>query len=351
MLELSAGRFIARYSESRLFPKCTARFSVLELSAGRFIARIFKGNKDMPTSACGINCDVCKLKLMGICSSCGAGKSPEARKKLEAQNRIFGNTCAILSCACMNNLSYCLRDCLMFPCDNFRAGPYPFSPGFLAMQERRRRQTPPALTHNNTPVAIPPEYWEFLEKRDVHQLCNFTFAEPHPSGGLLFRFLQEDILIDTKERCLRRLKEGIWEKTEDPLLELITLLYFNNVKSLLPVGKDIVGVNDLKEAHFFRGPHTLKLSPLLERYGNDPNGFKDAAEYLGGKAVDMATSGYRLLPFPRVPLYYLLWKGDDEFKPKISVLFERSIEDCFEADAIWGLVTRVSFALLKGPEC
>jgi hypothetical protein len=50
--------------------------------------------------------------------------------------------------------------------------------------------------------------------------------------------------------------------------------------------------------------------------------------------------------FPRVPLYYLLWEGDEEFPARMSVLFERSIEESLAADAIWALVTRVSSSLL-----
>jgi hypothetical protein len=64
--------------------------------------------------------------------------------------------------------------------------------------------------------------------------------------------------------------------------------------------------------------------------------------------MEMADSAYRLLPFPRVPLYYLFWQGDEEFAPRISVLFDRSIQEYFAASAIWGLVNRVSTALIKG---
>jgi len=48
-------------------------------------------------------------------------------------------------------------------------------------------------------------------------------------------------------------------------------------------------------------------------------------------------------------LYYLLWEGDEEFEPRISVLFDRSIESHLSADAIWGLVALVSEALLNTP--
>lgn len=304
----------------------------------------------MPTGVCGINCDVCKLRLAGVCSSCGSGKSREAQKKLEAQRQIFGSTCTVLACAYMNNLDYCLRDCNSFPCDNFASGPYPFAHGFLNMQKRRREQRPPALNHNSIPVQVPPEYWDILKQRDINELCNFTLAEPHGSGGLTFCFLQENIFLDIENRCIRRLENNRREKTDDPLLELIILVYFINVRSLCPVGKDIIGVGDLRESHFFKAPpHELKLGHLSERYGTDPEGFRAAAEYLKGKPVNMADMAYMFLPFPRVPLYYLFWKGDEEFPPRFSLLFDRSVEECFAADAIWGLVNRVSLELLRGP--
>jgi hypothetical protein len=126
-------------------------------------------------------------------------------------------------------------------------------------------------------------------------------------------------------------------------------VYLNHVKMLYPVGKEIVGVRDLKEAHFFQGPHALRVDPLISRYGQDMAGFKNAAEFLEGRSMDMADAAYQLLPFPRVPLYYLFWQGDDEFEPSISVLFDRSIEEVFSADVIWGLANRVCTALLQGP--
>lgn len=48
-------------------------------------------------------------------------------------------------------------------------------------------------------------------------------------------------------------------------------------------------------------------------------------------------------------MYYILWRGDGEFKPRLSVLFDKSIEKHLAADAIWGTVNLVSNALVKGP--
>jgi hypothetical protein len=247
----------------------------------------------------------------------------------------------------MNQIEYCLRDCHQFPCDNFTQGPYPFSQGYLQMQDRRRKQLPPAFAPDKSPVDVPAHFWDDLQKKDLNILCNQTLFSLASPGQLVFHFLNEDVLVDLSARCLKRIKGQGWESTPDPLLELVTVVYLNSVKMLYPLEKEIVGVNDLKEAHFFQGPHALQIEPVLKRYGRDMQGFKKAAEYLEGHPVDMADAAYRLLPFPRVPVYYLFWQGDAEFDPRISVLFDRSIEAVFSADAIWGLVSRVSTALLQ----
>lgn len=302
----------------------------------------------MPTSACGINCDVCKLNLLGTCSTCGPGTSLEAGKKLAAQQRLLGSPCPILACAAMNQIEYCMRDCQQFPCDNFRSGPYPFSQGFLNMQQRRLKERPPAFSPDGSRVTVDPVYWDDLQKRNIDSLCNFTLFDRDTSGQLKFHFLNEDIVVDLQERCLKRLQKDRWTKTDDPLLELVTVLYLINVNELYPIDKDIVGVKDLKEAHFFQGPHALKTEPLIRRYGTDLRAFSQAAEMLEGQPRDMADAAYRLLPFPRVPLYYLLWEGDEEFKPQATVLLDRPVENVLAADAIWALINRVTTSLLLG---
>ena len=301
----------------------------------------------MPTAACGINCDVCGLRLLGICSSCGSGISQEAINKIEAQKRLFGKPCPVLACAQMNHIQFCLRDCQSFPCENFRAGPYPLSEGYLNMQERRRKQKPPGRTPKRDLIKIPPEYWGDLKKKGIEKLCELSLSTPHLPEGILMRFLKDDILVDIQGCCLWRLKPDQREKIDHPLLELVILVYFLNVSPDL-LSREMISVKDLKDAHFFQGPHALKTAPLLERYGKDISGFKQAAENMGGEPIDMADVAYKLSPLPKIPLYYLLWEGDEEFQPHLSILFDRSIESHLSADAIWGLVNLVSIRLLMG---
>ncbi len=303
----------------------------------------------MATGACGVNCDVCKLRLMELCSSCGPGKSREADRKLEAQKRILGDPCPILACARMSQIDFCLRDCGRFPCENFVSGPYPFSDGFLTMQKRRRRETPAAQTHNLTALSVPPEYWEALRTRDPDTVVRSTGAERLEAGGYGLRFLNETLRVDPEHHRLDTLVEGRWEKRGDAMLELVVLLYLTKAEVGLTLEDSLVAPEGLKEAHYFRGRHMLDVASLLDRYGNDAKGFADTVLALGGRLHSMASDvAGELWPLPRVPLTYLLWVGDDEFPAKVSVLFDRSIERVFSASAIWTLVKVVSRALVKG---
>ncbi|MBI9082591.1 MAG: DUF3786 domain-containing protein [Desulfobacterales bacterium] len=136
-----------------------------------------------------------------------------------------------------------------------------------------------------------------------------TLAEPDGAADMVFSSLNLTIRIERgKRRICQRRPDG-WIPLEDKQLELLSLLYFNRVRQMHPMGRNMVGPSDLREAHYFKGRHTLPLDPLLERYGNDPAGFREAAEFLGGTPMDMADVAYRLLPFPRVPLYFLFWHG------------------------------------------
>lgn len=300
----------------------------------------------MATGACGINCDVCKLNLIGTCSTCGPGRSTEAESKLAAQKDLFGSGCPILECAHLNGIDFCMRDCALFPCENFKMGPYPFSSGFLDMQKRRMSQNPPALTPQNSDIVVPAAYWDTLVQRDITSLCNFTLSEPR-ENGIVFPFLNRNILIDFNDRTLKTDNQGQWTRLNDPLLELITLLYYNRVTALYPKGKNMVSTKDLKEGHFFKGPHALNLGPLVQRFKDHLPDFDEAALILKAEAVDMADVAYKFSPFPRIPLYYLFWKKDNEFDASVDVLFDVSIEHCLDAAGIWGLVNLVTRYILQ----
>jgi hypothetical protein len=214
------------------------------------------------------------------------------------------------------------------------------------MQERRRKDVPLGKAPLGQTLEVPVQYWTELAARDPADVCRTALVETHPPDGFLLTFLNEPLLVDIRERCVKQAKGGVWEKAGQALLELIILVYLLGARDE-PLAREMVTVQELKDAHFFQGPHELHLGPVLQRYGRDREGFKEAARSLGADPLDLADAAFRFQAFPRVPVYYLLWEGDEEFEPRLSVLFDRSVERHLSADAIWGLVHLVTLALVR----
>jgi hypothetical protein len=235
----------------------------------------------------------------------------------------------------------------MFPCEIFAAASYPYSKGYLGMHKRRRAEKAAAKTPSGEKVETPSSYWEELGKGDIGKICENSGARPYPPHGVLIPFLGEFILLDYSSRKIYSQGRGQWDEIRHPLLELIVLVYLLHAGPETILG-EMVSEKDLKGGHFFTGPHDLKKEPILTRYGNDIEGFKSAAEKIGGMELARADAGYTFPALPKVPVYYLLWQGDEEFSPSLSILFDRSIERHLAPDAIWGLVNLVSDALLTG---
>ena len=216
------------------------------------------------------------------------------------------------------------------------------------MQKRRRDEASQPKDPAGSKIRVPSEYWNDLKDGDVDRICENALARFDPPGGIILPCLGQMLLVDRSEKCIKQLVGSVWLIIEDSLLELLCLLYLLNVGPQA-LHHELVSTLDLKDAHFFRGPHSVDVSPLLKRFGHDIAGFKKTSKSLDGELQDMADIAYKLPVFPKVPVYLLFWEGDDEFEPRISVLFDRSVEKFLSADAIWGTYNLVVRAMLGKP--
>ena len=86
---------------------------------------------------------------------------------------------------------------------------------------------------------------------------------------------------------------------------------------------------------------------MEDLYGKNPDAFLKAGKRLGGHEILYGDKGFALEVFPKVPLAYILWKGDEEFPPKIGVLFDSTIQFHLPLDMIWCMVSETSRRLTE----
>jgi hypothetical protein len=197
---------------------------------------------------------------------------------------------------------------------------------------------------------IESEYWDELARLNPETVCIRTMADYQVrQRGYTLPVLNQNYLVLPHQREIRRLVEGGTSKGEDLTTEftLIVLFYLLKTKNI-PLDRKWISEKDLLGGEtFFRGPHALSVDLIEKKYGDNPEGFIEAGKALGGTPVRFGDKSIAMDVFPRIPIVYILWMGDEEFPSKAGILFDASIGSHFTLDIIWVMVHEVSKRLVE----
>ena len=131
---------------------------------------------------------------------------------------------------------------------------------------------------------------------------------------------------------------------------LSILWYLINARDILLSG-ELAKPSDMSGGLIFTsGTHMLPLDKIAERYGDDIPGFLRRGAELGGEQPGYADVSLRLFPFPRVPVYILLWQQDCEFPARSALLFDSTCEAHLPPDIIWSTAMMSLLVMLPDPE-
>ena len=135
------------------------------------------------------------------------------------------------------------------------------------------------------------------------------------------------------------------------LQEQVLLLHYLRgswkTRGASPTG-EWVAFQDIPDGRFYLDAFQKRAKlPLLKAFGADPERLQDlAAQVFGAVPVDFGDVSVRVDALPLVPLVLTLWKGDDEFPPEGSLLFDQSISRILSAEDVAWLAGMVVFPLI-----
>jgi len=144
----------------------------------------------------------------------------------------------------------------------------------------------------------------------------------------------DSYVADMKDRSVS-FREDPYREPEY-LLRFAIPVYLANAKSIPKSGEL---VREFTGGDFFhRGAHTLALEELAEKYGADADGFRTAgSSVLGGEDAGLGDASVRFDALPRISMTFVLWLGDDEFPPRMSLLFDANADRHVPLDVLWAL--------------
>jgi hypothetical protein len=150
--------------------------------------------------------------------------------------------------------------------------------------------------------------------------------------------------VDLKTNEVR--PQGLSIKTYNNYLYLFILFFLLKSKNILLSGK-WVSQKDIKGGEaFFRGPHTLPVDKITDRFGDDIDLFKKECKKLNGVTLDLADAAFVFQITPTLPVAVLFWQGDEDFPSEAKLLFDSTIDQHLPLDIIYALAVEICHQLV-----
>ena len=182
-----------------------------------------------------------------------------------------------------------------------------------------------------------------LGRHDYQDLVQRSGAgEPGPDR-IALRCLGQDYLVSYPDGAITTAAgEPI-----DEHLTILLLLYLTEAGGRMVEGRWIAFEQISGGAGYVASFRGRVVAPLLRTFGQRPETLLEAASELDGSALDLGDAAVALAALPRVPIAFVVWCGDDEFAPSASVVFDASVEDYLDAEAVTVLAELASRRMIE----
>lgn len=185
---------------------------------------------------------------------------------------------------------------------------------------------------------------EQLVSMDIEEICGKTGAQRMDSNKIIIKYLNQPYLITLPdvEISLRDSEE------EAPLKDRILILHYLTLAKDTPATNRLITFKQLPGgASYFPAFSQRAIKPLLNHFGKEPELLTDAAAKLGGYKANYGDVAITINAFPRIPITFALWRGDDEFPPRGGIMFDASISAYLSTEDITVLCETIIWRLVK----
>ena len=135
---------------------------------------------------------------------------------------------------------------------------------------------------------------------------------------------------------------------EVPIRDRILMLHYLTSAKGTPISNKLIAYKELPEgASYFPTFAKRAIKPLLDHFGKEPHLLLDVAQKLGGNKAEYGDVAVTINAFSYVPITLVLWRGDEEFVPEGSILFDSTISDYLSTEDINVLCETITWRLVK----
>lgn len=130
--------------------------------------------------------------------------------------------------------------------------------------------------------------------------------------------------------------------------KILILHYLNNAKKEDLTG-ELIAYQEIPSARFYLSSFNARSrDPFIAAFGENPDKLPVVAQELfAAQIASMGDVSVTIQAFPKAPITFIIWRGDEEFPPNGTILFDSSIKDnLLSAEDISELVSMIVYPLI-----
>ncbi len=171
-----------------------------------------------------------------------------------------------------------------------------------------------------------------------------TIIETGTAKALLLPFLGESLLVTHPDITIRHRERD----EEVPMWEKILVLHYLVRANGARPRSDQVTFKQLEGGlGYYPAFQRRSITPLLEAFGNDMDRLMKTGLAAGGIQSSLGDHALLFKAFPKIEVTFIFWKGDDEFPPSGSVVFDSSISNYLSTEDVAVLCNMIAVRILK----
>lgn len=188
---------------------------------------------------------------------------------------------------------------------------------------------------------------QLVNVKDIRQQCRRSGARYQKLGSQ--RVIAVDYLNRRYHIALPRVDISLADSQEEvPIRDRILILHYLILAKGTPIVNRMVTFKELPGgANYFPSFSKRTIEPLVKYFGQEPPRLIEAARTLSGFSADYGDAAVTVNAFPFVPITFILWRGDEEFAPSGSIVFDATIPDYLALEDITVLCETITWKLIR----
>lgn len=128
----------------------------------------------------------------------------------------------------------------------------------------------------------------------------------------------------------------------------ILLLHYLIMSRGLPLKGRLISFKEIPGGLvYYDAFYRRAIEPLVKAFGSSPKDFSRAGHSLGGEELELGDISFSFSVLPKVPITTILWRGDEEHQPRVSILFDAVSKNYLPMEDLALLASIPVWSLLK----